>query len=91
MSPSIARERISWFPTVDNAACLGDRICYDFCKNSVFSWDEENQRPVVNNALNCVVGCESCAQLCPSEAISFPSKEHLRATLRRLRTESGTR
>ncbi|MGB8770489.1 MAG: 4Fe-4S dicluster domain-containing protein [Candidatus Korobacteraceae bacterium] len=91
MSLSIAREQISWFPTIDNAACLGDRICYDFCKNAVFSWDEENQRPVVSNPSNCVVGCESCTQLCPSEAISFPNKEHLRATLRRLRTGTGTK
>jgi NAD-dependent dihydropyrimidine dehydrogenase PreA subunit len=55
--------------------------------NDVFVWDEENQLPIVQNPLNCVVGCESCAQLCPSEAITFPSKEELRTTLRRLREE----
>ena len=90
MTLTISRERISWSPTIDYGACLGDQVCYDFCKNAVFSWDGENQHPVVNNPLNCVLGCESCAQLCPSEAITFPSKEHLRATLRRLRAEAAT-
>ena len=90
MTLTISRERISWSPTIDYEACLGDQVCYDFCKNAVFSWDRENQHPVVNNPLNCVVGCETCAQLCPSEAITFPSKEHLRAALRRLRTETAT-
>ncbi len=85
-----SRDQISWRPIIDYGACLGDRICYEFCKNAVFSWDEENQHPVVSNALNCVIGCDSCAQLCPSEAITFPSKEDLRATLRRLRTETAT-
>ena len=90
MPLNIQREEISWFPTINYEACLGDRLCYDFCKNGVFSWDEERQRPTVEAALNCVVGCDSCAQLCPSEAITFPSKERLRATLRRLRSERET-
>jgi NAD-dependent dihydropyrimidine dehydrogenase PreA subunit len=87
MGTNLPREKISWFPTINVDACLGDRACYEFCKNDVFVWDEENQRPIVQNPTNCVVGCESCAQLCPSEAITFPSKEELRATLRRLREE----
>jgi len=88
MGTNVPREKITWFPTIDYDACLGDRLCYDFCHNDVFVWDEENQRPIVQNRLNCVVGCDSCAQLCPSEAIKFPSKEELRATLRRLREEA---
>lgn len=41
----------------------------------------------MQNPFNCVVGCASCAQICPVEAISFPSKDELRATLRHLRSE----
>lgn len=87
MRADIPREKIRWFPTVNYDACIGDRACYEFCKNDVFVWGEENAHPIVQNPLNCVVGCESCAQLCPEEAITFPNQEELRATLRRLREE----
>lgn len=90
MNPNLPRERITWHPSINYDACLGDRACLDFCQNDVFVWDEENNRPTVENPLNCVVGCDSCAQVCPVEAITFPDKEELRATLRRLRAEMRT-
>lgn len=82
-----ARARVSWYPTINYDACIGDQECLHFCQNDVFVWDEENKRPVVQNPLNCVVGCDSCAQLCPVEAITFPSKEELCERLKRVRTE----
>jgi len=88
MQPSgLPRERIPWFPTVDYELCTGDQVCFNFCKNAVFSWDEENRRPIVQNPYNCVVGCQACVNICPVEAIHFPSKEELRNTLKRLRVE----
>ena len=90
MSRMRSQDQISWFPTINYDACLGDRICYEFCEHQVFSWDEEHQRPMVAAPRNCVIGCDSCSQICPSEAITFPSKEDLRATLRQLRTETAT-
>lgn len=87
MKPEVARGQIDWSPRIDYDACLGDHTCFDFCKNDVFSWDEENSRPIVANPNNCVLGCDSCAQICPAEAISFPSKDELRATLKRMRAE----
>jgi NAD-dependent dihydropyrimidine dehydrogenase PreA subunit len=88
MSANIPREKVHWFPTVNYDACTGDRICVDFCENHVFAWDEETKHPLVQNPLNCVVGCDSCAQQCPVEAITFPSKDDLRAELRRLRADT---
>jgi CDP-4-dehydro-6-deoxyglucose reductase len=87
MNPNIPREKISWQPAINYDACIGDRACIDFCQNDVFAWDEDNQHPVVQNPLNCVVGCDSCAQICPVEAITFPPTDELRASLRRLRAE----
>jgi NAD-dependent dihydropyrimidine dehydrogenase PreA subunit len=86
MNPSIPRDSVNWQPTIDTDACIGDRICLEFCKNGVFVWDEENQHPIVQSPLNCVIGCDSCAQQCPVEAITFPSREDLRRRLRELRT-----
>ncbi len=88
MQPSnIPREKIPWFPTVEYELCTGDQECFNFCKNDVFAWDEENKHPIVQNPYNCVVGCQACINVCPAEAIHFPSKQDLRETLRRLRAE----
>lgn len=88
MNPNIPRDHVNWHPTINYDACTGDRACYDFCKNDVFLWDEAKQQPVVQNPLNCVIGCDSCAQQCPVEAITFPSKEELRKQLRELRAQA---
>jgi NAD-dependent dihydropyrimidine dehydrogenase PreA subunit len=89
-SSTIPRELIPWFPTIDYELCAGDRECYNFCKNGVFEWDEDNNRPIVRNPYQCVVGCQACLNVCPVEAITFPSKDELRATLKRLREELAT-
>ena len=84
---AIPREKIPWFPTVDEKLCIGDQECFHFCKNGVFAWDEENARPIVQNPYQCVVGCQACLNICAAEAIRFPGKEELRETLKRLRAE----
>jgi NAD-dependent dihydropyrimidine dehydrogenase PreA subunit len=88
MNPNIPGEQVNWQPAINLEVCTGDRVCIDFCKNDVFAWDEESGHPFVKAPLNCVLGCDSCAQMCPVGAITFPSKDELRATLRRLRMET---
>ena len=85
MSPNIPRDKLTWHPTINFDVCTGDRACIDFCKNDVFGWDEEQKHPLVLNPLNCVLGCDSCAQICPMEAITFPRKDELRAQIKTLR------
>ena len=85
MNTKIPREKVNWHPTINYDACTGDRLCFDFCHNEVFLWDEDKQQPIVQNPLNCVIGCDSCAQQCPVEAITFPSKDGLRKQLREVR------
>jgi NAD-dependent dihydropyrimidine dehydrogenase PreA subunit len=85
----IPRQKIPWFPTVDYDLCTGEQECLNFCKNDVYEWEEENNRPVVKNPYNCVVGCQACINICPVQAIRFPDKQELRATLRRLREEGA--
>lgn len=83
----IPREKIPWFPSIDHDLCTGDQECFNFCKNGVFTWDDENQRPIVQNPYNCVVGCQACMNICPTGAITFPGKEELRQAMKRLRAE----
>lgn len=85
----IPRELVAWFPTVDYDACTGDRECLGFCKNDVFVWDEVEDRPIVRNPYNCVLGCQACVNVCPADAITFPSREDLRRWLRELRARAG--
>ncbi len=87
MNPNIPREKVNWQPAINYDACIGDRLCYDFCHNGVFTWDDDKQQPIVRNPLNCVIGCDSCAQQCPVEAITFPDKDDLRAQLPELRAQ----
>ena len=84
MQSSVPREKISWFPKIDFDACIGDQECVTFCKNDVFVWDELKNRAEVIRPFNCVVGCDACSQMCPADAISFPSKEEPRRTIRAL-------
>lgn len=86
-SAAIPRQMIPWFPTVDYGLCTGDQECFTFCKNQVFEWDAAANHPRVVNPYNCVVGCQACVNVCPVQAISFPSKDELRATLKRLREQ----
>jgi NAD-dependent dihydropyrimidine dehydrogenase PreA subunit len=74
---------------IDPDLCISDQECLNFCRNDVFALDEATGKVIVGNPFNCVVGCDSCAQICPVQAITFPDKEQLRETLRRLRTEAA--
>jgi NAD-dependent dihydropyrimidine dehydrogenase PreA subunit len=86
--PAIPREMIPWFPTINYGLCTGDRECVEFCPHQVFVWDEATSRTLVASPYSCAVGCDGCTQVCPVGAITFPSKDELRATLRRLRGET---
>ena len=83
----IPREKIKWFPTIDYNKCTGCLSCVNFCHNGVYETQGNPKKPKVVNLYNCVVGCKACDNLCPNEAISFPSKEELVATLKELRAQ----
>ncbi len=87
-NPTIPREKIPWFPTIDPDLCIGDQDCINFCKNDVLVFDEDALKAIVIKPFNCVVGCDACSKICPQEAIRFPEKEGFRGTLRRLRVEA---
>jgi NAD-dependent dihydropyrimidine dehydrogenase PreA subunit len=67
------RMAASYYPTVDNDTCIGDKECYEVCPKSVFDWDEDNAKPIVARPDDCVEGCVECAKACPVEAITLPA------------------
>ncbi len=71
----IPREEIPWYPTIDEEKCIGCKLCFVSCGRNVFSFDNEIHKAVVTKPYNCMVGCSTCATICPTGAILFPPKE----------------
>lgn len=68
----IAREDIDWHPTVDVDVCIGCGTCVTGCSRLVYRFDYDDLKAVVVDPLNCMVGCTTCANTCPTNAIGFP-------------------
>ena len=71
----VPRESIDWHPEVDEAACIGCGTCVTGCSRLVYRFDFQRVKSVVADPLNCLVGCTTCANTCPTHAIRFPSLE----------------
>lgn len=69
----IPRREVRWFPTVDPDACIGCGLCYVTCGRGVY--DMEGKTAVAARPYECMVGCSTCATVCPVEAISFPGRD----------------
>ncbi|MCD6372995.1 MAG: ferredoxin family protein [Thermococcus sp.] len=74
----VDRKDIEWYPKINYDRCAGCGICFITCGRRVFEWDRENGKPVVARPYNCMVGCSTCATLCPCDAIEFPPKEYIK-------------
>lgn len=71
----IPRKEIPWFPTISADKCIGCELCYLSCGRFVFKIeDDKHHKAVVELPYNCMVGCSTCATICPTEAISFPNR-----------------
>jgi len=72
----IARQEIPWFPTVDANKCIGCELCYVTCGREVYGITTDKfHKALVERQYNCMVGCSTCAVVCPTQAISFPSRD----------------
>jgi len=69
------REKIDWFPTVDQEKCVQCGMCMN-CGRTVYDWTPEGPR--VARPYQCIVGCTTCANLCMGKAISFPDVDYVR-------------
>ena len=69
------REKVDWFPTIDQEKCVKCGMCMN-CGKDVYDWTNEGAK--VARPYNCVVGCQSCANLCLGNAITFPDVASVR-------------
>lgn len=68
----VPRENIQWNPRVLEDACIGCGTCVTGCSRLVYRFDFDRKKAVVVDPLNCMVGCTTCANTCPTHAIEFP-------------------
>jgi len=80
----VDREKIRWNPTIDESKCLGCGMCATSCTRGVYKFDYENKKSKVVNPTNCMVACQTCANLCPAGAISFAENETPRDKAQRI-------
>lgn len=67
----IPRDEIPWLPTIDAEACIGCQLCYITCGRSVF--EMRDSVAIAVQAMECMVGCSTCGNVCPTGAIAFPN------------------
>ena len=72
----IPREEIPWFPAVDAQACIGCELCYVTCGRGVY--EIRDRKALATQPYACMVGCTTCAMVCPTEAIHFPDRDVVR-------------
>lgn len=89
--PRSPRERFPWYPTINCQGCLRDLECLNFCPANVFDWDPATGAPIVARPLDCIPGCNSCAENCKGNSITLPGKKAVAAALKRIRSEEGRR
>jgi NAD-dependent dihydropyrimidine dehydrogenase PreA subunit len=69
----IARETIPWFPTVSPEKCIGCELCFVTCGRGVYEVRDHKAHP--DRPYDCMVGCTTCANICPTQAITFPDRQ----------------
>ncbi|MGQ9583069.1 MAG: 4Fe-4S dicluster domain-containing protein [Thermoplasmatota archaeon] len=74
----IPREKVDWHPKIDSAKCMGCGLCTITCGRGVYKYDYEKRKANVASPMNCLVGCQTCANLCPMKAISFAENDATR-------------
>ncbi|MHA1769519.1 MAG: 4Fe-4S dicluster domain-containing protein [Candidatus Thorarchaeota archaeon] len=67
----VERDKINWAPVIDESKCVGCGFCVTSCGRGVFRFDYENKTAKVVVPNNCLVGCQTCANICLANAISF--------------------
>lgn len=92
MYAGIPRERIPWYPTIDEERCRPAECaqeCIAWCPQGVYARLTDG-RVVVAQPYACTMGDISCSFQCPFDAIHLPSQRDLRRMLKAIRQELET-
>ncbi len=84
----VDRNQINWHPTVDESKCIGCGMCVTTCGRGVYKFDYENRKSKVVNPNNCMVACQTCANLCPAKAITFAENDATREKAQKIIRET---
>jgi len=84
----IDRDQIDWRPTIDESKCIGCGLCATTCGRKVYKFDYENKKSKVVNPKNCMVACQTCANLCPAKAIIFAENDATREKAQKIVRET---
>ena len=82
------REQIQWNPVIDEDKCIGCGLCVTTCGRGVYKFDYENRKSKVVNPNNCMVACQTCANLCPAKAIIFAENDATREKAQKIVRET---
>ena len=74
----IDRDEIDWHPAIDESKCIGCGLCVTTCGRGVYKFDYKNRKSKVVSSNNCMVACQTCANLCPAKAIIFAENDATR-------------
>ena len=74
----IERDKVDWHPNINKEKCIGCGLCVTTCGRGVYKFNYEENKPKVINPNNCLVGCQTCSNLCPAKAIQFAEKDKTR-------------
>jgi NAD-dependent dihydropyrimidine dehydrogenase PreA subunit len=85
----VEREKIQWNPGIDENRCIGCGMCVASCGRGVYKYDYENRKSKVVNPNNCMVACQTCANLCPVKAISFAEEDKTREKAQKIIKDFG--
>ena len=85
----IDRASINWQPKIDEIKCIGCGLCVITCGRKVYKFDYENKKSKVVNPNNCMVACQTCANLCPMKAISFAEEDKTREKTQKIVKENN--
>ncbi len=80
----VERDKIEWYPTVDKSKCIGCGMCATTCGKGVYKFNYEKKKATVANPKNCMVACQTCANLCPVGAISFAKNDATRGKVQKI-------
>jgi len=76
------RSKINWGPTLDAANCVGCGMCM-YCGSKIYKWAGKKPFVDLDRIGKCVVGCRTCMNLCPTNAITFPSLADVKAYMKK--------